>query len=63
MLLWQGSLTDRLSEGNGPQNSPLFSRPRAFDLHISRKGAGKSRTEHSSKYEMRDLGRMHASSY
>src|SRR5438128_8661485 len=29
-LLCQGSLTDRLSEGNGPQNSPLFSRPRAF---------------------------------
>src|SRR5439155_7095670 len=42
MLLWQGSLTDRLSEGNGPQNAPLFSRPRAFDLHISRKGAGKA---------------------
>jgi hypothetical protein len=25
---WQGSLTDRLSEGNGPQHAPLFSRPR-----------------------------------
>src|SRR6266536_1241739 len=25
ILLWQGSLTSRLSEGNGPQNSPLFS--------------------------------------
>ena len=28
MLLWQRSLTDRVSEGNGPQNAPLFSRPR-----------------------------------
>ena len=49
--------------GERPAEFSFFLPPASWDLHISRKGAGKSRTEHSSKYEMRDLGRMHASSY